>query len=758
VLFLFALVFPAMAQVRFKLEGKVIDENNQPVAGATVYSKDQLQTGTVSDRQGRFSISLQPGQHTIVCAFMGYKTQENQVEMNAGRDMFFRLQEAAMDIEQVTVTSRSVMERVSNVQIGVEKIEMAEMAKMPALFGERDIIRSIQLLPGIKSDGDGSSGYQVRGGTSAQNLILLDDAPVINAGHLMGIFSPFNDDALATAALYKGQIPAQFGGATSSVFDIQTKTGNMQDYKFNGSVGLLFAKLNIEGPIAKDKASFFVSGRRSYFDMFLKLTEDYKNTTMNFYDLNAKVNYSINENNMLFASFFTGKDNMGLDDLMSMQWGNSASTLRWFHRFNDKLHLNSSLVYSNYATDNGIDVMNTSEDFKGFVRQTGLKESFIWTPGTGHNIKFGVQSTWLDVKSAEWSYSNIHEKEKRNAWENIVWLNEEWKVNEKLELSAGLRLNAFSAMGGSPYYEIDSEGDILETLDYKSGEIVKTYFSLEPRFSMNYRLNERQSIKLGYSRTSQNIHAIRPGTTTLPFDRYAISSNIVKPEKADQVSLGYVTLTRDNKYEFSLEGYYKSVDHIYDFKDGKSFGSEIELERLILGGKGRSYGAEFYARKNFGRLTGWVSYTLSWSENKIPGINNDRWYTAGNDRRHDISIVGMYELKNGWSMAATWVYNTGQALTAPSAKYDLDGETVYYYAERNGYRAPAYHRLDVSFTHTKVKKNHTREWTFGLYNAYCRYNPYLVFFETDDEKPSGTKTVQYSMFGLVPSVSYTIKF
>ena len=757
-LFLFALVFPAMAQVRFKLEGKVIDENNQPVAGATVYSKDQLQTGTVSDRQGRFSISLQPGQHTIVCAFMGYKTQENQVEMNAGRDMFFRLQEAAMDIEQVTVTSRSVMERVSNVQIGVEKIEMAEMAKMPALFGERDIIRSIQLLPGIKSDGDGSSGYQVRGGTSAQNLILLDDAPVINAGHLMGIFSPFNDDALATAALYKGQIPAQFGGATSSVFDIQTKTGNMQDYKFNGSVGLLFAKLNIEGPIAKDKASFFVSGRRSYFDMFLKLTEDYKNTTMNFYDLNAKVNYSINENNMLFASFFTGKDNMGLDDLMSMQWGNSASTLRWFHRFNDKLHLNSSLVYSNYATDNGIDVMNTSEDFKGFVRQTGLKESFIWTPGTGHNIKFGVQSTWLDVKSAEWSYSNIHEKEKRNAWENIVWLNEEWKVNEKLELSAGLRLNAFSAMGGSPYYEIDSEGDILETLDYKSGEIVKTYFSLEPRFSMNYRLNERQSIKLGYSRTSQNIHAIRPGTTTLPFDRYAISSNIVKPEKADQVSLGYVTLTRDNKYEFSLEGYYKSVDHIYDFKDGKSFGSEIELERLILGGKGRSYGAEFYARKNFGRLTGWVSYTLSWSENKIPGINNDRWYTAGNDRRHDISIVGMYELKNGWSMAATWVYNTGQALTAPSAKYDLDGETVYYYAERNGYRAPAYHRLDVSFTHTKVKKNHTREWTFGLYNAYCRYNPYLVFFETDDEKPSGTKTVQYSMFGLVPSVSYTIKF
>jgi len=441
-----------------------------------------------------------------------------------------------------------------------------------------------------------------------------------------------------------------------------------------------------------------------------------------------------------------------------MKWGNQAATLRWFHRFGDRLTLNSSLIYSFYDTDNQVDILHTSDAFTSFVRQSGVKESLLWTPGTGHNVRFGFQSTWLGVKSGEWNSNGLHEREKRNAWENAVWLNEGLTATEQLELHTLIRFAAFSAMGGSPYYRIDPEGNILETLDYKSGEIVKTHLAWEPRFSMNYRLNDRVSLKLGYGRTSQNIHAIRPGTSAMPFDRYTASSNLVRPQIADQVSLGAVALTRDNRYEFSAEGYYKSIDHVYDFKDGKSFGSEIEVERIILGGKGRAYGAEFYARKNTGRLTGWIAYTLSWSENKIPGINGDRWYTAGNDRRHDLSVVGMYEFNKGWQMAATWVYNTGQALTAPSAKYEVDGETVYYYAERNGYRAPAYHRLDVSFTHTKVKKKFTREWSFGLYNAYCRYNPYLIFFEDDDTKESGTKTVQYSMFGLVPFVSYNFKF
>ncbi|MCD8186013.1 MAG: TonB-dependent receptor [Rikenellaceae bacterium] len=532
----------------------------------------------------------------------------------------------------------------------------------------------------------------------------------------------------------------------------------MQDYRVNGSLGLLFAKLHVEGPMVRDRISFFVAARRSYFDLFLQMTDDYKNTVMNFYDLNAKVQYSVNENNLLFVSFFAGQDNMGLDDLMTMNWGNRSTTLRWLHRLDDRLHLNSSFIYSGYDSKTGMDLLNTDLSFDGYVNQGGIKESFTWTPDQRHTFRFGVQSTLLSLKSAEWTYNGLHEREKRDAWGNTLWLNDEWTVSERLQVSAGVRFNGFSALGGSPYYRLDESGDILDTLHYKRGAIVTTHMALKPRLSMNFRIDERKSLKLGYSRTSQNIHAIRPTTMARPFDRYTISSNLVRPQRADQVSLGWAALSPGNRYEFSVEGYFKSIDHVYDFKEGKSFSSEIEIERIILGGRGRAYGVEAYARKNTGRLTGWLAYTLSWSKNKIPGINGNRWYTAGNDRRHDISLVGLFELDRGWQMAAAWVYNTGQALSAPSGKYELDGQTIYYYAERNGYRAPSYHRLDSSFTHTKQKKNHTREWTFGIYNAYCRYNPYLIFFENDDDKPSGTRTVQYALFGIIPSVSYSFKF
>ncbi len=339
-----------------------------------------------------------------------------------------------------------------------------------------------------------------------------------------------------------------------------------------------------------------------------------------------------------------------------------------------------------------------------------------------------------------------------------MWINEEWKATDRLSISAGIRLNIFSVLGGAPYYAIDGDGEITEVLDYGKGEFVKTWLGPEPRASVNYRITDGQSIKAGYSRTSQHIHSLRVSSMSLPIDRYTMTSNLIKPEIADQVSIGYVRLTKDQKYEFSAEGYYKVTRNVLDYRDGKSFASEIEIERLVLAGKGRSYGLELSVKKNTGRLTGWVAYTLAWSENKIPGINNGRWYTAGNDRRHDISVVGMYELSPSWNLVATWVYNTGQALTAPSAKYDIDGSTVYYYAERNGYRAPAYHRLDVSATYTKQKRRHTNEWVFGIYNLYHRYNPFIITFENDDSKPSGTKTMQRSLFGILPSVAYNFKF
>lgn len=750
----------AGAQSVFLLKGTVVDEqSNRPMAGVTVYSKSVPHKGVSTDDKGRFTLSLPAGKHTIVSSFIGYSTLETNIDPATNpREVRLVMSEDAHLLQEVVVTSKSLTDRVANPQIGVERIEMEEMAKIPALFGERDIIKSIQLLPGVKSDGDGSSGFQVRGGTSSQNHILLDDATIYNAGHLMGIFSTFNDEALSNASLYKGQIPAQFGGGTSSVFDIMTKNGNTDSYRVSGSVGLLAAKLSAEGPIAKDKLSFFASARRTYFDVFLNFMDDYKNTTLNFYDINAKVNYRINDKNLLFLTVFSGKDNMGLENMMSMKWGNQAANARWFHQFNPRHYSNTSFFVSSYSSDNSLNILDRDRTLNSHINHVGVKQSFNWRWNEKLDVKYGLQSVYTDLKSADWNIHNFKEKEKRNAWENSAWLNNEWKATDELTLLAGIRLNAFSVLGGSPYYKLDSHGDITETLNYKKGKIVKTYFNPEPRISVNYRITPLQSIKAGYSLTSQHIHALRNGTMSLPFDRYTMSSNILKPQTANQVSLGYSMLTKESQYEFSLEGYYKTIKNVLDYKDGKSFSSEVEIERLVLAGRGRAYGMEFYAKKNMGCLTGWLSYTISWSDNKIPGINNGKWYTAGNDRRHDVSIVGMYQLSHKWHLAATWVYNTGQALTVPSAKYDLNGETVYYYAERNGYRAPAYHRLDVSATYTKKGKRVTQEWVLGCYNAYHQYNPFIISFETDENKPSGTKAMQYSLFGMIPSISYNFKF
>lgn len=681
-------------------------------------------------------------------------TVVTSLSAQAQRDVISRVD----TLQEVTVTSRSALKRINEVQIGVEKVEIATLARVPALFGEKDIIKSIQLLPGVKSESDGSGGYQVRGGTSAQNLILLDGATVYNAGHLMGLFSTFNDEALANASLYKGLVPAQLGGGTSSVFDIDTRSGDMQRYHFSGTVGLLSAKVMAEGPIQSDKSSFLFAGRRSYLDIFLKSSKDYKDNTMNFYDANLRLNFRLSTQDMLSLTFFRGRDNMGIDDLMDMSWGNTTAAANWLHTFGDPLYANTQLTYSDFSDDVGIDLMNIHYTMAGYIRHLTLNHRQVWTPTKRHRVNYGLETTYLQLKSAEWDIDFLHQREKRNAWMNSLWVNEEWKLNDHLDLSAGARLHLFTVLGGSPYYQVDAKGNIVETLTPGSGEFVKTYTDVEPRVSLKWAISQQHSVKIGYSRTSQDIHAIRGSSASMPFDRYTMTSNIVSPEQADQVAAGWTAITRDGAYDFSLEGYYKDIRNVYDYRDGKSFHSEIEIERLILGGKGRAYGLELAAHKNEGRLTGWLSYTLSWVENKIEGINGGEWYTAPNDRRHDLAVVGMYHLNDRWELSAAWRYNTGQALTAPSAKFEVDGHTYYYYAERNGYRAPAYHRLDLSATYSRTVGKTTHQWAFGLYNAYNRYNPYVITFENDDTKPSGTKTVQTSLFGIIPSVSFTIRY
>ena len=662
------------------------------------------------------------------------------------------------DLQEVTITSRSVQKRMDEVQIGVEKVEIATLAKVPSLFGEKDIIKSLQLLPGVKSESEGSGGYQVRGGTAAQNLILLDGATVYNAGHLMGLFSTFNDDALMSGALYKGMVPAQFGGGSSSVFDISTRSGDMYDYHYGGTIGLLSAKVMAEGPIQEGKSSFLVSGRRSYLDLFLKATDEYKNNTLHFYDANVRLNFHLTQKDVLALSFFHGFDNMGLEDLMFMKWGNTTATANWLHTFSDQYYANTKLIYSDFSSHIGMDVMSMDYTMKGFIRHATLNHQHTWTIDGHHRMNYGLEGSYLQVQSAEWDIIELHEREKRNALTGALWIGDDWTISDALELQAGARLHLFSVLGGAPYYEIDADGNITNTTNPSSSHIVKTYADIEPRLSAKISLGAQHNLKIGYSRTSQDVHAINNGASGMPFSRYLMSSNIVKPEQANQVSLGWTGITKNGAYDFSAETYYKTIDNVYDFRDGKFFFSEIEVERIILGGKGRAYGLELCAHKNDGPLTGWISYTLAWSENKIEGINGGRWYTASNDRRHDLSIVGMYQLSPCWDVAATWHYNTGQALSAPSAKYDMFGNTFYSYSERNSYRAPACHRLDLSANYTRKHGKATHIWSFGVYNAYNRYNPYVIRFSNDDEKASGTKVEQTSLFGIVPSVSFTLKY
>ena len=660
-------------------------------------------------------------------------------------------------LREVTVTSRSAQKRVDEVQIGVEKVDIATLAKVPSLFGEKDIIKSIQLLPGVKSENEGSGGYQVRGGKAAQNLILLDGATVYNAGHLMGLFSTFNDDALMSGSLYKGLVPAQLGGGTASVFDISTRSGDLHDYHYGASIGLLSAKVVAEGPIQQDRSSFLVAARRSYLDLFLKASDKYRDNTLHFYDVNVRLNFRLSQQDVLAVSFFRGRDNMGLADMMNMEWGNTTAAANWLHTFGDHHYANTKLLYSDFTSDVGIDMLNVYYTMKGYIRHATVQHQQSWRVGY-HRLNYGMEATYLQLQSAEWDINLLHQREKRNALMGALWLGDEWQIGNRLELSAGARFHLFSVLGGAPYYQIDNNGNITDTEEQGSGSIVKTYADVEPRVSAKLSLNDQHSLKLGYSRTSQDIHAISGMSMSMPFDRYTMTSNIVRPEQADQVAAGWFFITPRKDYDFSAEAYYKNIRNVYDYRDGKAFYSEIEIERLILGGKGRAYGMEFCAHKNHGPLTGWVSYTLSWSENKIEGINGGQWYTASNDRRHDLAVVGMYKLSPAWDLAATWRYNTGQALTAPSAKYDIDGTTFYYYHERNGYRAPAYHRLDLSATYTKKAKGYTRIWSFGIYNAYCRYNPYTIRFKNDDKKLTGTKVEQTSLFGIVPSVSFTVKY
>lgn len=655
-------------------------------------------------------------------------------------------------LNEVVVTGQSARQRVADGKLGSERLELSKLAATPQLFGETDIIKSITLLPGVHSEAEGAGGFEVRGGNAYQNLVTVDGATLYNPSHMMGIFSTFNDDAMSRATLHKGPIPAQYGGATSSVLETSMKAGDMSDYHFSGTVGILNAKIAADGPIVKDKLSFAVAARRSYVDLFLKLIPEYKSTVMNFFDVNAKVRYKIDRSNMLDVSFFASRDNLAISDLMEMHWGNIAASANWTARAGERWRFVTTGAFTNYSTDMAMDIMDTDQRLTEYIRTASINERAMVDLAENHSLEFGLRSELLRVKSADMMVNASRQKEIRSGWQNALWAGYEGTFNDRISVSLGGRMSLFNAMSGDKFHEFSALDEA--TPDFSA----KTYADFEPRGSVKYNINERHNVKAGVSLTTQNLHGIRSTSTTFPFDRYALTSSWVKPERTTQYSVGYAGMTSNSGWDWSAEGYYKSMRNVYDFRDGMTMFSRVSLESIIMGGEGRSYGLELMLRKNTGKLNGWISYTLSKTETRIDGINGGEWYDASNDRRHDIAVVAIYDLNDKWKFSASWTYSSGRPLTAPDAKYEISGTTCYYYSERNGYQTPSAHRLDLSATYTRVGKRCTSIWSFGLFNAYSHYSPFVIYFEDDADKPSGTRAVQQSLFGIVPSVSYTIKF
>jgi hypothetical protein len=754
---------------KFTISGSVKDgKTGEELIGASIRLKTNRSVGTVTNEYGFYSLTLEKGNYTLIYDYIGYEKVEKDIVLDKNQQLDVPIGEAAKQLDAVVVSAKKQDENVRTAQMGVEKIDVKEISKIPVLFGEKDVLKTIQLLPGVKSAGEGQSGFFVRGGAADQNLILLDEAPVYNANHLLGFFSTFNSDAIKDATLIKGNGTPQYGGRLSSVLDIKMNEGNNQDYNVSGGIGLISSKLNVEGPIQKDKSSFLVTGRRTYADLFLKLSSDssINQNRLYFYDLNAKVNYKLSGKDRLFLSGYFGRDKLGFGDAFGIGWGNATGTARWNHVWNDRLFSNTSLIYSNYDYEIKITQGGTNFKINSEIEDWNLKQEFQFFPNPQNSWRFGVNVIHHAIvpgnvsnTSTDGTGLNIDNLQKRFSLESAAYVNNNQKIGERLEVNYGLRFSLFNALGGSKYYNIDAKGKILDTIAYAKGDIVKTYINLEPRLSLAYTLTPSVSIKAAYARNTQNMHLLTNSTTSSPTDRWISSSNLVKPEIADQVSVGYFQNFDDNKYEFSVETYYKAMQNQVDYRDGAQLRANDVVEKELLFGNGRAYGLEVLLKKKTGAFTGWIAYTLAKTERQIDGINGGNWYNVRQDRTHDLAIVGIYQLNRKWTVSGTWVYQTGNAATFPSGKYLVNNKVQYYYTERNGYRFPAYHRLDLSATkQLKKRKRWESELSLGIYNVYARENTYSIDFRTNKDDPTKTEAVQTALFKAIPSVSYNFKF
>ncbi|WP_108867222.1 TonB-dependent receptor [Aquimarina aquimarini] len=773
-----------IAQENHTISGKITDiKNGETLFGASVFFKG-TSIGVITNEYGFYSISAPKGDYTLTVSYVGYTDINQKVVLDQNQKIDFEITESSTQLDEVIIKSEET-ERVSlrKPEMSVSKLNIKTVKQMPVVLGEVDIIKSIQMLPGVTKNGEGTSGFHVRGGAADQNLVLLDEAIIYNTSHLLGFFSVFNADAIKDIKLYKGGIPARFGGRTSSVLDVRQKDGNNKQFGLTGGIGFISSRLAAEGPLFSDKGSFLVAGRGSYAHLLLKASGE-KNTA-GFYDINLKTNYSLNENNKLYLSGYYGRDTFNFGDSFSTSYGNVSGNLRWNHIFNDKLFSNASFIYSKYDYD--LDIIIEEFEWVSSINNYNVKYDLKYYASDKFKLDFGVSGIYYDFDpgrikpTSNNSSINPLALDRKKAFEGGIYANAEHKITDKLTVQYGVRYSAFSRLGGqaianyrndqpvvyNPTLGIYERGTEIGETNYKKSESIENFGNIEPRASLAYQLNDKSSIKMGYSRAAQYIHLLSNTTSVTPLDVWTPSGKYIKPQLSDQYALGYFRNFKDKTYSLELEAYYKTTDNRIDYIDGSDLIGNNAIETEILNGESRAYGLEFLFRKNKGKFTGWLAYTLSKSEQRTvdanaggPGINNGDWYNTAYDRTHDISLTGAYQLNKKWTLSANAVFQTGRPVTYPNGQYEYEGLSIASYSDRNSDRLPAYHRLDISATYRPNNKPNRRwkgEWVFGIYNVYNQKNAAAISFGQNAETGANEAT-RTAIFGIVPSVMYNFKF
>ena len=780
---LFIFTISSYSQEKFTISGTITDaSSNETLIGVNIIFPE-LKTGVITNEYGFYSITLPKGNYIIQIAYLGFQNVEEKIELTKNIKKNLELQSAEQQLDEVIVTNNKKSINIKTPEMSVNKLSIATIKKMPVVLGEVDVLKSILLLPGVTNAGEGASGFNVRGGGADQNLILLDEATIYNSSHVFGFFSVFNPDAIKDLKLYKGGIPSRFGGRASSVLEIYQKDGNSNNFHMTGGIGLIASRLLAEGPIVKDRGSFLIGGRASYAHLFLKFTDN-KNSAY-FYDLNAKMQYKLNTNNNLYASSYFGRDIFQINDSFSNTYGNATFNLRWNHLYSDKLFSNLSFIFSDYYY--GLTLNFVGFDWKSGIRNYNLKYDFKHYIGDKIKLNYGLNGLYYDFNPGtikpidENSPINFDQLDKKKAFESAVYVEAEHKVSKNLSLMYGLRYSMFYRLGASTVnlyqdnqavtfndqLKIYEKGIPIGTKTYKSNEVVTSFNNLEPRFSAAYVIKENESVKISYNRMVQYLQLITNTASPTPLDVWTPSDQYIQPQIADQVALGYFRNLKENDYSLEVETFYKKVKNRIDYIDGADLIANDALEQIILNGQLRAYGLEVMFRKNTGKWNGWISYTLSRSEQQTPGrtpnesgINNGQWYKSGFDKLHNIAITNSYTLSNKWSFGTNFIFQTGQPVTYPNGQYQYQGLSVPNYGLRNEDKLPSYNHLDISGTYTPKpdkKKGWQSEWVFSIYNVYNRQNAASISFRQNQET-AANEAVRLSIFGAVPSVSYNFKF